>query len=124
MLPTVRGTDQPANEKRANKETNRQATQPLLPALTNFRAINQEAYIKELEKVDWKKTLDVPNDKLAQSYVDEMCNAVLRVNVPRFRNSRNKKAQEKLKALVARRTELHKQNEHPSVTNETQKYKT
>ena len=90
-----------------------------LPAQINFRAINDEAYKKELDQVDWKTTLDVPNDKMSSAFTKEACAAAVRINAPRFRDKKNKKAQGKLKQLAEKREKLHKQNEHPAVTNET-----
>ena len=95
--------------------------EPSLASQINFRAINVEAYKTEMDKVNWEKTLDVPNDKMSSAFVNEVCAAAIRVNAPTFRNTRNKKAQEKIQQLGAERQKLHKQNDHPSVTNETQK---
>ena len=35
--------------------------EPSLASQINFRAINEEAYKTEMDKVNWEKTLDVPN---------------------------------------------------------------
>ena len=101
------------------KDIATEIAKPSLAAQINFRAIDDEAYKKELEKINWEKTLDVPDDKMSAAFVKEVCEAAVRVNAPRFRSKGNKRAEEKLKILDAERARLQKQNEHPSVTEET-----
>ena len=53
---------------------------------------------------------------MSAAFAKEACEAA-RINAPMFRSARNKRAEEKLKSLEAERTRLHKQNNHPLLTN-------
>ena len=58
---------------------------PSLAAQINFNAINIETYKEELLKVEWEKTLDVPDHKVSSALVQAICSAAMRVTAPMYR---------------------------------------